>query len=194
MIKEALEYLIGLGNAGQFEINGQDYSDKPLHLVKAPTALPFTVNTLSGLIDYLKSDFDGENKTIVHVASPTEVNVQSALNGDAKRNYYIGAEASLPEFRFGLFYDTEEFNIKLQSGFVQNEDRDIMLQVVGNIQEEGIKSTGDDGVSQQATIRSGVQTKANVKVPNPVRLKPYRTFVEIEQPESAFVFSDAVRT
>ncbi|MEB9776454.1 hypothetical protein P4K25_31445, partial [Bacillus cereus] len=31
-------------------------------------------------------------------------------------------------------------------------------------------------------------SRGNAKVPNPVQLSPYRTFVEVEQPESKFVF------
>ena len=29
---------------------------------------------------------------------------------------------------------------------------------------------------------------ADVKVPNPVTLRPFRTFIEVEQPESKFIF------
>ena len=34
----------------------------------------------------------------------------------------------------------------------------------------------------------GVAAKADAIVPNPVQLRPYRTFQEVEQPESEFVF------
>ncbi|KHO31340.1 hypothetical protein OR63_10900, partial [Clostridium tetani] len=47
---------------------------------------------------------------------------------------------------------------------------------------------GDDGVSQAATIKTGVASVNEVKVPNPVVLAPFRTFPEIEQPESKFIF------
>ncbi|WP_420841227.1 hypothetical protein [Evansella clarkii] len=105
-----------------------------------------------------------------------------------KRNKWVKAEAWIPEFRFDRFYDAETFNIKLQSTFVKNEDRDIMLKVVGNIKEENVASVGDDGTSQSVVAKTGVASVGNVKVPNPVLLAPYRTFVEVEQPESEFVF------
>jgi hypothetical protein len=60
--------------------------------------------------------------------------------------------------------------------------------VVGNVKEENVRSIGDDGVSQSVTAKTGVATVEDVKVPNPVLLSPYRTFVEVTQPESAFVF------
>ncbi|MDF9627266.1 hypothetical protein P5775_32030, partial [Bacillus cereus] len=51
-----------------------------------------------------------------------------------------------------------------------------------------VKEIGDDGVSQAVTVKTGVASRGNAKVPNPVQLSPYRTFVEVKQPESKFVF------
>ena len=34
----------------------------------------------------------------------------------------------------------------------------------------------------------GIASKSDAVVPNPVKLRPYRTFVEVEQPVSEFVF------
>ena len=43
-------------------------------------------------------------------------------------------------------------------------------------------------MSQSVTVKTGIASVSNVKVPNPVVLRPYRTFTEIEQPESRFIF------
>lgn len=192
MIKSALQYLVGLGEAEVHYENGQAYSDKQLYLLENPTAQPFVVNTLSSLVDYLKSDFDkGYNETdpfIVHVISPTEITVSSPLNDDANRDCFIKAQALIPDFNYETWYDTETFNIKLQSVFVPNEDRDVMLKVVGNIREEMVKDVSDDGISQAVVARTGVASVGNVAVPNPVELMPYRTFLEVKQPKSDFVF------
>lgn len=188
MIKDALKYIVGLGKAAIHEENGQKYSDKDLQLLREPIAAPFELNTLSGLVDYLKSEFDGDDKVILHVYSPTKVTVESMLNSNKKRDYLVSAEALIPDFRFNNFYDTETFNIKLQSCFVENDDRNIMLKVVGNIQEDNVKNVSDDGVSQAVVAKIGVASLGNVEVPNPVSLAPYRTFVEVEQPTSDFIF------
>jgi hypothetical protein len=188
MIKEALQYLIELGRAELFYENGQTFSTQKLHLIEQPTAEAIRVHSLSGLVDYLKSDFDNYDRLMLHVSSPTTVVCFSQLNNDCNRSEYIKAEAMIPSFDFDRWYDTENFNIKLQSCFVKNEDRDIMLKVVGNIKEETVSTVGDDGVSQAVVAKTGVATVANVKVPNPVVLKPYRTFVEVDQPESEFIF------
>jgi hypothetical protein len=191
MIKEALQYLIGLGSVETFDIGDQIYSSQKLHLVPEDTPAALQVRSLSGLVEYLKSEFDKDqlsSNKMVHVVSPTEVVAFSTFNRDYQRNEYIKATALLPAFQFDRFYDSEDFNIKLQSAFVKNEDRDIMLKVVGNIREENVKSVGDDGISQAVEAKIGVATVSTVKVPNPVVLKPYRTFVEVDQPESEFIF------
>ncbi|CAM4112209.1 hypothetical protein [Mesobacillus thioparans] len=190
MIKEAFQYIVNLGTPDIHEVNGQQYATQPMHLLKEATPSPIQLRSLSGLIEYLKSDFDKDlfPQRMIHVVSPTEVVAFSSFNNDYKRNEYIEVNAMIPAFQFDRWYDAEDFNIKLQSTFVKNDDRDIMLKVVGNIKEENVKTVGDDGVSQAVSAKVGVATVATVQVPNPVLLKPYRTFVEVDQPESDFIF------
>jgi len=186
--REAIEYIVGLGVTDIYEENGQHYSTNKLHLLEEPRAAQLEVHSLSGIVEYLKSKFDGEFAMMVHVESPTEVTVFTQLNNDRKREYLVRATAMLPSFRFENWYDPETFNIKLQSAFVQNVDRDVVLKVVGNIKEEDVKTYGDNGVTQTVTAKVGVAQVGQVEVPNPVSLAPYRTFVEVEQPPSNFVF------
>lgn len=193
MIKEALEYLVKLGNTKFTEVGEQTFASEPVHLIKQPTADRIHVQSLSGLVEYIRSNFDDypslEKRLLIHVVNPTVVRVFSQLNKDADRNIFIQAEANLPQFQFDTFYDSESFNIKLQSAFVNDDatDRAVVLRLIGNIKEEQVQNTGDDGVSQVVTAKVGVATVANAEVPNPVLLKPYRTFTEVDQPASDFV-------
>lgn len=188
MIKEALQYVIGLGNTRTEEIGEQIYSTQQLHLIREATAETINVRSLSGIVEYVKTNFDLLGSLLIHVSSPTEVYAYSTFNRDFERNLYIKAEAMLPKFQFDQWYDAENFNIKLQSAFVKFGDKEVMLKVVGNIKEDAVKTVGDDGVSQAVVAKTGVATVDNVMVPNPVLLKPYRTFVEVDQPESDFIF------
>ena len=45
----------------------------------------------------------------------------------------------------------------------------------------------DDGISQRVTVRDGVVRVNDVVIKNPVYLRPFRTFCEIDQPESPFI-------
>lgn len=147
------------------------------------------INTLSGFVTYVKSNLDREeNQLIVHIKNETQVYLKGLIEVDGNRETLAAANAIVPAFDFGYFHDMESFNIALQSKFVPNEHQALLLKVVGNVFEDNVRQTGDDGVSQAVTINKGVASKVDVKVPNPVELAPYRTFLEVEQPESQFIF------
>lgn len=190
MIKEALEYIVGLKTPVITEIDGNTYSDKPLNRISyVPYAKTIGMKTLTSLVEYIKANIDSmSERMIVHVISPTEVHLYSSLDADRKREYLVEVNAELPDFRFGSFIDHENFVIALQSKFVPNEDRNLVLKFAGTVEDGTVAEYGDDGVTQKATIKTGVASKAGAVVPNPVNLIPYRTFLEVQQPASDFIF------
>lgn len=188
MIKEALQYITGLANQKTMEINGQQYSNQSLQLIKRPTPAAITVRSLSGFVDYIKSEYDAPGALMVHVESPTKVSAFTTFNDDYNRKTLIEAEALLPKIHFSTWTDVEEFNIQLQSLFHPNDTRAALLKLVGNVREDAEQSYADDGVTQRVTAKTGIATVGEVSVPNPVVLLPYRTFIEVQQPESLFVF------
>lgn len=197
LTKEALDYLTERGirpEERKLKINGQEYIiDKNGEPVLVEPVIykakePIRLNTLSGLVDYIKSNIDGFDDLILHVVDEKLVELKGKLQPNGDRELLAVATAIVPEFDFDSYMDIESFNIALQSQFVKTDDRDILLKVVGNLKEDNVRSTGDDGISQAVTIKSGIATAENIKVPNPVILAPYRTFVEVEQPESKFIF------
>lgn len=150
---------------------------------------PIRINTLSGLVNYVKSNIERVNeKMILHIEDEISLNLMGTLEIDGRRELLATASAIVPRFRFNDFMEMEEFNIALQSKFVINEDRQKLLRIVGNVAEENVTTTGDDGVSQAVVVNKGVASKSDELVPNPVVLAPYRTFLEVEQPESQFIF------
>jgi hypothetical protein len=197
VIKEAIDKILSLSkNTAPIQttvIGGRTYTSAELTKISEPLIDDIQVHNLSGVVEYLKSDFDARLPVIIHIISPTEVRVLTGLNGDLNRSSLLKASALIPRIRFGEYYDLESFNVLLQSCFVpwlddgNMNDRERILQLVGNVTDSEVTTFGDNGVSQQVTAKSGVATVENVPVPNPVHLKPFRTFVEIEQPLSAFV-------
>lgn len=43
-------------------------------------------------------------------------------------------------------------------------------------------------MTQRTTQKTGIARVENVTVPNPVSLRPFRTFSEVDQPECLYVF------
>lgn len=196
MIKEALQYIVGLGEANVKEYILPDgekgmYSDKPLYRLETliPVAEKLYLHTLTGLVDYIKSYTDTfAEKMIIEVQSPTTVHMYSQLNENRDREHLVEVNAMVPEFSFDRFYGQEEFCIALQSKFIANQDRELLLKFAGTVESGTIAQYGDDGVTQKATVKTGLTSKGEALIPNPVLLQPYRTFLEVDQPESAFIF------
>lgn len=190
--QEALEYLVGLGAEKDpiVILDQGTFTKERLSRVTEAKAGTLTVSTLTGLVDYIKSNIDKlPEKLLIQVKSHSEVLLYSPLNVDREREQYISAEAILPNnVQYERFLDTERFNIMLQSAFVDNRDKGILLKYTGLVQDEAVKTIGDNGVSQAVTIKTGVASVGQAEVPNPVTLAPYRTFPEVEQPESKFIF------
>lgn len=73
--------------------------------------------------------------------------------------------------------------------FAQNEDRtDCTCDISVDTKLAAVKPVSTKFCTQKATVKTGVASKADAVIPSPVRLKPYRTFTEVDQPESDFVF------
>lgn len=190
MIKSALQYIVGMRAPQVLDIGSETYSDKELHRIyHNPKATAIEMRTLTSLVEYIKANIDSMyDKMIVHVVSPTKVELYSQLDDDREREYMAEVTAQLPDFAYGRYMDHESFLIALQSKFIGNEDRELLLKFTGTVENGTVAQYGDDGVTQKATIKTGIASKGEAIVPNPVKLRPFRTFIEVEQPESAFIF------
>ena len=193
-LKEALQYITGLKAESMepkvLEINGETYCTKDLtRYHRFPMASNLSVNTLTALVDYIKGKPEElRESSILHVVSPTKVLLFSGLIDERSRETLMAAGAIVNEFRFDDYYDQERFLIELQANFIESDDLTVLKQVAGTIESGTTANYDDDGVSQKTTIKSGIANKTDVIVPNPVKLRPYRTFAEIEQPQSSYVF------
>jgi len=201
--KEAIHYLMesgihpnqrhvriidSTGNDRDYIINNQGEPSEVRPVIKLAQR-EFVLNTLTGLIAYIKSNLDREDKKLfLHVDDEKTVSLESTLFADGSRETLVVASAIVPSFHYERYYDVEEMLINFQSKFNRTKDRDLLLQVVGNVKEENVRQTGDTGIAQAVTIKSGISSADDVVVPNPVTLAPYRTFLEVEQPESDFIF------
>lgn len=194
MIKAAIDRILELAAPNVTMINKRNYSDKDLELIDAELrASSISMNTLTGLIDYIKGQKDfKEIPYIVQIVSPTEVRLISSLDADRKREVLVEVTAEIPDFSYGKFIENETFIIGVQSKFLDENadinDKPIVLQFAGNVKAGTIAEYGDTGVGQKAAIKKGVASMVEVEVPSPCLLMPYRTFTEVAQPMSSFIF------
>ena len=178
------------------EVDGQVFSEHELKPVFfTPRAESITVHSLLGFCTYINNGFDGltKNDVMVVVSGINRAQLVSKLFGkDKSRETFIAAElCEVEEFPFGEFMTQEEFAIKFRSLFVPSEknDTNYVLSFVSKLHGGTAITTEDDGITQQVGVSRGVSGKMTEKATlKPiVKLAPYRTFREIEQPESEFL-------
>jgi len=197
----AIEDLARRANLQKVEIEGVTYVTSQIADPRQPEPLakPVVVHTLEALVEYLKSNRDRLDPAehLVHVLGPTQVSVISALKGRFRQREQLVDALTVPpvvsgptgdgRFRLNTFMPLAPFVIGLRSVFTADGDRDKVVSLVGNVREEAVRQVNDDGVTQEVTARQGRALRSNVEVPGSVRLAPYRTFIQVEQPCSEFV-------
>lgn len=193
-IKQAIEFITGLAvkaeKPEQIEINGKTYCTKDLRRYgKADMAEPIKATTLTSLVDYIKESREElRERMIIQVVDPETVLLYSGLLEERDRETLFRVDALLPRFKYECEYEQEPFLISVQACFAPSEHREAVTILASNIVNAKQETFSDDGVTQQVVIKTGITMKENALVPNPVTLIPYRTFLEVEQPKSEFIF------
>lgn len=189
-IREALEYAVELAQPAIYEhegFRGFFLSDKKYHPIPLPSTQTITTETLGGLCDLIKAEAPARDLWYVQILSPTNVIVTTPPRSDLTREVPLASQAKLPKITFDNYMDVESFIIMLKARFLPNDDRDALIGLLGTITEEAVRTSNDDGVSQVVTARTGIATMGAATI-NPIRrLIPYRTFLEVKQPESDFL-------
>lgn len=169
------------------EFYGLDYSNRAWSLVKPPEASPLNVHTLTAILQYCEREME-DKPHIIHIIDHETVELIGRLKERLRsRETFISTNPAVTPFKFGQQYPVEKFIIALQSQFVQDDTTAAILKLVGNLTSSREISTKDDGVTQRVEAKVGIAKVENVSVPNPVTLRPFRTFAEVEQPSSNFV-------
>lgn len=194
MIRDAIQYIVGLREPKKMEVGGSVFVDKEMFHLKTPAFPTLEVNSLTAVVDYLKGLknekwAEEDAPIIVHIENEKTVLLKDTADAtEGKRDIFLKATAEVKAFRFGEFHPSEAFIIAMQSTFLDTPDKAAILQIVGNLRDEAIQTLSDDGVSQAVTIRTGIAAVGTAKVPNPAELAPFRTFLEVPQPKSKFIF------
>ena len=151
---------------------------------------PMNVNTLNALVSYIVAGIKNgeiEDKLYINVETPTRVSVYTPVNEYGRRKEIACAQRySLRGFDFGIYYGFEEFVVSLRSKFIDDGELQGLLSTLKTITSSNEIVTEDNGVVQSVVAKQG--TKLGATQVSPVwRLRPFRTFTEIAQPESLFL-------
>ncbi len=199
---DSISKILTLATPNIHNVEALQYTDKPLTLIYPPSPKAVECSTLQGLVDLFIHDLDTvmPDEVLVHITSPTTVELISKHADDHGRRR-VWVEAAYPgceSFKFGAWHNPESFLISAQQGFqrvkIENEDGsfaldlDYVLKVASKITAENATEHEDDGFAQRVAVKQGIALKAETILKPMVNLAPYRTFAEIDQVLSQFVF------
>lgn len=189
MLAKMIDKIVSLKETKTFEINGETYSDGPLTRIPRHVDMPqaFSVSSLDSIVKLIKTEKHKVGRTIlVHVNRYNEVTVFSTYLDDFKRYVLYQATAETPNFSEG-WRPYEKAIIELRSIFFPNEGTKYLLNLLSSMTSENSVKTSDNGVTQKVEAKQGIALNALVEVKPRIALCPFRTFLEVAQPESEFV-------
>lgn len=171
-----------------FAVNADGGANELRPMIDHPDTLPLT--SLDALVKLVHSEASGVESPL-YITIPDHLTVRCFGRPAAKerfhrQTYYEANATDVPGFRDG-FRNYETAIIQLRSMFAPGEGVDYLLDLLSRISDESTVTTSDNGVSQSVEARQGISLRSLVTVKPRVSLRPFRTFQEVEQPESEFL-------
>lgn len=190
MIKQALEYLNGLTKPITVDVDGKTFYDNTYSPAKDIYPAILKIYNLTGIVDYLTEKPEKWGDLFIHIVDYNSVFLYQTITGPFNQREPVIFSVARPcQIQFGTKIDIETFLVSLRSLFVLNDDQKYLLKFLSGLKVDTNTTIEDDGISQKVTARQGTSSlMSEIPIKPFVRLQPFRTFNEIIQPESEFVF------
>ena len=189
MIKEALQYLVGLKENKTYDINGKTYSDHKLELIEDERFYRREIkfNSLDAIVKMIQAERgDYKGPVFIRISSHNDVDVFTRPDDHENRKWPYSTSCVDAEFKAG-WRSQQEAIIELKSRFIPTDDSEYLINLISRINsDQGVQST-DNGVSQIVVTKQGVTLVGSETVKPRLKLQPFRTFREVPQPVSEFI-------
>lgn len=172
------------------DIDGSVYSTKEMVLVADKKPMPSCIDLtgLDSVCKMVRNEADHVGLQIfIQVKDYRSVAVFTALDSDEDRLYLYKCQADTPSVTIDRFIPYEKAVIELRSLYIPNDDTAYLLELLSSISSESRVTSTDNGVTQKVEAKSGIALSSMVTVKPRVALCPFRTFIEVDQPESDFL-------
>ena len=179
MLKEFIEHiqkttqpLITNVNGSTFCVTSEGNIDELLPTIFHPYTLD--LNSLDALVTMVRTEAS-EMDAPLYIAVPDHMTVRCF--GQSK-DYGWDQKVTL---------GFEEAQIALRTRFQETPDTLYAMKLVSDISLGAKVIYNDNGIATTITTQKGVALQTNEQIRPLVKLRPYRTFQEVEQPESIFL-------
>lgn len=193
-LKDAIDRVAEMAKPFTFEFAGRQFCSAELHEIRPKVDFPtrYSVDTLDALVKLIRTEgAHYSNLMYVRVDSARRVMVDTSYTGAEwaafTRAPLYEAVTDVPSISIDQSISQERAVVELQSLYAVTPDRDYLLSLLSRIDVNQGVSSVDNGISQEVSVRTGAVLKEQQTVRPIVRLQPYRTFLEVEQPASDFL-------
>lgn len=101
--------------------------------------------------------------------------------------HYEVVATDVPGWEAKVQMPFEEAMIALRTRFQPTADTEYALKLLSDITTGAKITYNDNGIATSVVTKKGIDLQANAAIRPIVKLRPYRTFQEVEQPESQFL-------
>lgn len=193
MLKEAIEKIEEMSSPLVYTEGDHSYVLYADHTEELRPAIdsPETVrlNSLDALVQLVKKE-QQDRQIFVSVTGHDEVDVYDSPSEDCrwKRNVLYNARAiDIPGWEPEVQMGFDQAAVALMTRFQDGGDREYTLQLLSQITTGAKVTYTDNGVASTIVTQKGAALAQNTTIKPLVKLRPYRTFQEIEQPEGIFL-------
>ena len=197
MIKEAIEEIVRLAAPSTLDVEGKmflvDKNSSNIFEIHPEPEFPQCLSIYS--LEALVKMIDTEAMNIFD--KPLYVNVESfnivncytqplnKLRNQRGEVYQVRA-CDVPGWEENVQLPFEEALIAIRTRFQQTPDSEYLLRLLSDITNGAKVTYADNGIASSVVTQKGVALQDNSVIRPIVKLKPYRTFQEVDQPESEF--------
>lgn len=196
MLKEAIEKIVELSGIKSVVVDGETYVNDQLYHVRRELDVPHTasLNSLDALVKLVKRDavnwVDDDTHLFVTVPEYGKVKcftgIIPMLRNERLCLYDVTA-TDVPGWNSETKLPFEQAAIALQTRFQDTPDRAYTLRLCSQITSGGKVTYNDNGIATSVVTQKGVALQGAETIKPLVKLKPYRTFQEVDQPEGLFL-------
>ena len=196
MLKEFIEYILKTTQPlihevedRTFAVNGDGEYFELRPTLDAPDTLK--LHSLDALVKLVKTE--GVNaEHPLYITVPDHLTVQCFGSAQIDRRYmrqfyYTASATDVPGWDQKVTLPFEEMQIALRTRFQETNDTPYVQKLLSEISTGAKITFNDNGVATTIVTKKGIDLQANETIRPIVTLRPYRTFQEVDQPESVFL-------
>lgn len=196
MLKAAIEKIQELCGAHLFQIDGKHYlanNDGSYIEVKPDLEMVENIHlsSLDAMVAFVKTEAV-KNHGSVYITVPDHKTVKCFTHPypglRMNREYLYTSDATdVPGWSEKVSLPFEEALIALRTRFQPTADTDYALKLLSDITTGSKVTFNDNGVATSVVTKKGIDLQSNTAIRPIIKLRPYRTFQEVAQPESQFL-------